>query len=370
MSELKTNKIQTNDTNNVSIDDALKFKSYTTTQRDALTSVAGDMIYNTTTSKVEFYNGSAWVQGGGPNAFNIEYVIIAGGGAGGASYAAANGGNGGGAGGYVSNVAGENTGGSVTADNRELFIEKGVAYPISVGAGATGQLTTYMGSPSYFGSILAVGGGSGFDMNTFRRMPKDGGSGAGGQYTNSDNSNTTRAEGSGTPTQGHDGGRGGYDGQGINYGPSGGGGGAGSAGGAAGTAGGQNNNGGAGGAGVSSSITGSSVTRAGGGGGGVRSDTGTRQPGAGGSGGGGAGGVNTGGNGVSGTVNTGGGGGGNSGDDASYVGGSGGSGIVILRYLTADVSSYSQSGLTITASTTGSYSVLQITAGTGTITFS
>ena len=128
MSELKTNKIATNDTNNVAMDNSLKFKSYTTTQRDALTSVAGDMIYNTTTSKVEFYNGSAWVQGGGPNAFNIEYVIIAGGGAGGASYAAANGGNGGGAGGYVSNVAGENTGGSVTADNRELFIEKGVAY--------------------------------------------------------------------------------------------------------------------------------------------------------------------------------------------------------------------------------------------------
>ena len=75
-------------------------------------------------------------------------------------------------------------------------------------------------------------------------------------------------------------------------------------------------------------------------------------------------------NGNNGTANLGGGGGGGSGDDASYVCGNGGSGIVILRYLTADVSSYSQSGLTITASTTGSYSVLQITAGTGTITFS
>ena len=46
MSELKTNKIQTNDTNNVAIDNAIGLKSYTTTQRDALTSVAGDIIYN------------------------------------------------------------------------------------------------------------------------------------------------------------------------------------------------------------------------------------------------------------------------------------------------------------------------------------
>ena len=47
MSELKTNKISTNDQNNVAIDNALGLKSYDTTGRDALTSVAGDMIYNT-----------------------------------------------------------------------------------------------------------------------------------------------------------------------------------------------------------------------------------------------------------------------------------------------------------------------------------
>jgi hypothetical protein len=48
----------------------------------------------------------------------------------------------------------------------------------------------------------------------------------------------------------------------------------------------------------------------------------------------------------------------------------GGSGIVILRYATADVSSYSQTGLTISSSTDGSDTILQITAGTGTISFS
>ena len=60
MSELKTNKISTNDTNNVAIDTALGLKSYTTPQMNALTSAAGDIIYNTTDSKVQFYNGSAW----------------------------------------------------------------------------------------------------------------------------------------------------------------------------------------------------------------------------------------------------------------------------------------------------------------------
>ena len=48
MSTLETNSIGKYSGNNVSIDDALNLKSYTTTQRDALTSVAGDMIYNTT----------------------------------------------------------------------------------------------------------------------------------------------------------------------------------------------------------------------------------------------------------------------------------------------------------------------------------
>ena len=38
-----------------------QLKSYTTTQRDALTAVAGQMIYNTTTSKIQAYAGSSWV---------------------------------------------------------------------------------------------------------------------------------------------------------------------------------------------------------------------------------------------------------------------------------------------------------------------
>jgi hypothetical protein len=60
MATLKVNTISKSSGNNVSMQDPLNLKSYTTTQRNALTSAAGDMIYNETDNKVQFYNGSAW----------------------------------------------------------------------------------------------------------------------------------------------------------------------------------------------------------------------------------------------------------------------------------------------------------------------
>lgn len=60
MANVKVNTISKVDTNNVAMQCAINLKSYTTTQRDALTSVAGDIIYNETDSKVQFYNGSSW----------------------------------------------------------------------------------------------------------------------------------------------------------------------------------------------------------------------------------------------------------------------------------------------------------------------
>ena len=60
MANVKVNTISKVSGNNVAMDCSLNLKSYTTTQRNALTSVAGDMIYNSTDSKVQFYNGSAW----------------------------------------------------------------------------------------------------------------------------------------------------------------------------------------------------------------------------------------------------------------------------------------------------------------------
>lgn len=46
--------------NGISLDNVLKLKSMTTTQRDALTASAGMIIFNSTTSKINVYSGSAW----------------------------------------------------------------------------------------------------------------------------------------------------------------------------------------------------------------------------------------------------------------------------------------------------------------------
>src|SRR6056300_1198844 len=131
MSTLETNAIGKYSTNNVSIDDALNLKSYDTAGRDALTSVAGDTIYNTTTAKVEFYNGSAWVETGA-SSFEIEYLIIAGGGSGGGSNQTGSGG--GGAGGYLNSYASETSGrNSSTASTYTTY--KDTNYTVSVGGG-------------------------------------------------------------------------------------------------------------------------------------------------------------------------------------------------------------------------------------------
>ena len=60
MVTVKVNTISKASGNNVAMQVPLNLKSYTTTQRNALTSAAGDIIYNETDSKVQFYNGSAW----------------------------------------------------------------------------------------------------------------------------------------------------------------------------------------------------------------------------------------------------------------------------------------------------------------------
>ena len=60
MATLKVNTISKSSGNNVAMQHSLNLKSYTTTERNSLTSAAGDMIYNTTDNKVQFYNGSSW----------------------------------------------------------------------------------------------------------------------------------------------------------------------------------------------------------------------------------------------------------------------------------------------------------------------
>ena len=85
MSTLETNSIGKYSGNNVSIDDPLKLKNVTTTQRDALSSPqAGDTVYNSTTGTIDYYNGTQWNQNQAGNTFvfNCSYLVIAGGGSG------------------------------------------------------------------------------------------------------------------------------------------------------------------------------------------------------------------------------------------------------------------------------------------------
>jgi hypothetical protein len=361
MSTLETNAIGKYSTNNVSIDDALNLKSYTTTQRDALTSVAGDMIYNTTDNKVQVYTGSAWEDLGGVAAFKVQSLTIGGGGGGGGYNGyipgyneSASGGGGGGAGGYRNTYASENTGGGGSTET-PMFLEPSTNYTVTVGAGGAAPGSHSRGndgSQSIFVDIYASGGGGGGRyQGTGRSGASSGGGGGhpfGGYSAGSILSN---------PTQGHIGGNARTTGNGIG----GGGGGAGSVGQTAP----NTTTPGDGGDGLSSSITGTATTRAGGGGGGASANyTG----GTGGSGGGGDGGKAGGtGNavlGTSATVNTGSGGG--------AAGGNGGSGVVILRWATADATiGGTRTGLIDGGvQTDGDDSYIVFTEGTGTITFS
>ncbi len=346
MSELRVNSIEKRNGNNVSMSDPLKLKSYTTTERNALTSVAGDIIYNTTTSKAEYYTGSAWVETG-VSSFTIDYLVIAGGGSGGVGNGT--GGAGGGAGGYLNSYASENSGGATSsADTFSAFA--GQTYKVAVGAGgasvSSGTTQGNLGTNSNFDFIVSYGGGAGGKTFT---PGGGGGSGGGGGAQNAN-----ARGGTGLPIQGF---KGGDCTLATTPYPTGGGGGAGAVGVDGSSASGN------GGVGLSSSITGSAVTR-GGGGGGALYNAGTA--GSGGTGGGGNGGSNSSHAGVAGTVNTGGGGGGAHSGAAS---GAGGSGIVILRYATADATITVGSGLTSSSSTSGSDTIISFTAGTGTVSF-
>ena len=345
-SKINVNSIEKQSGNNIAIDDSLNLKSFTTTQRNALTSAAGDMIYNSTTNKAEYYNGSAWIETGGLNLVTVSSLIIAGGGGGGRG--------GGGAGGYINSYGSEQTGGALSTDAK-VNVFKGVNFTITVGAGGAGvnnQDTGVNGSNSVFSYRTAVGGGGG----GYNDDPAHGGSGGGGRFSGG-NSNG----GGNNYAQGFPGGKNHLPGD---Y-PTGGGGGAGAVGQRA-----PSNTGGSGdgGVGLASSITGSAVNRAGGGGGGAQPGD---SAGSGGTGGGGNGTSTSSANGSNGTANTGGGGGGTTyGGGTSGSGGNGGSGVVILRWTTADATISIGAGLVSSTTTSGSDSIVTFTSGSGTVSFS
>ena len=109
MSRLKVDNIEARSGNNISMDDPLALKSYTTAQRDALSSpTAGDTIYNSDEGTIDYYNGTAWFSSSS-NTFGVEVssLVIAGGGGGRGSTAS---GGGGGAGGYRNSFSTETSG--------------------------------------------------------------------------------------------------------------------------------------------------------------------------------------------------------------------------------------------------------------------
>jgi hypothetical protein len=365
MSELKTNKISTNDQNNVAIDNALGLKSYDTAGRDALTSVAGDMIYNSTESKVQVYTGSAWEDLGGLSLIEIDYVVVAGGGGAAFGYT-----GGGGAGGLLSSVS-QSGGTSNTPLPKKYFIPS-TDYRISVGGGGAGSSNSNgygstRGTSSFLEYDTAVGGGNTFGNNG--GYGHFGGSGGGDNYNGNPVENND-----GIANQGNSGGPPQTQASSDRGGASGGGGA-----GAPGQQAPNQDNGGNGGVGVYCNIltttqataasvgevSGSDVYFSGGGGGsiGVLS---TGSPGLGGLGGG-SDGVKGAANATNATANTGGGGGGT----GTGTGANGGSGVVIIKYPDTYTMS-GGSGLTIVtpSSPPSGYTLKVFTAGTGTISFS
>ena len=311
--------------------------------------------------------------------FNIDYLVIAGGGGGGPGYQA----GGGGAGGMRTSFGTGNVNGGLTAVENSLTLATATSYTVQVGAAGSAGVGTFpsanrggTGGDSEINgtgitTITSQGGGGGASYNNYNQgglnlQGSPGGSGGG----SAPHGNQTTATGGvrvTNPIQGFDGG------DSLSYATPYYGAGGGGAGGLGGVSNGANT--GLGGLGLQNDITvttaGTGPYYAGGGGGGAYYSTGGA-PGVGGSGVGGNGGtrspsINAPG---AGTTNTGSGGGG--GADNGQVGGAGGSGIVILRYATADVAGYTTTGSTPTEDTTtitGQTILSFTTVGTGTITF-
>ena len=236
-----------------------------------------------------------------------------------------------------------NSGGGSAAES-SLTLSSSTSYNVTVGqggAGVTGNGVSGSGANgqnSIFSVITSNGGGGGGDYNNNSPGVQNGGAGGGGGAEDAGG-----VSGNGTINQGYDGGVGSTTG--IYRGGGGGG---------AGGVGIDGNTSGNGGNAVSINIIGSATAYAGGGGGGLYSVS---------SGNAGSGGSNIGGDGAkgavnaeSGTNNTGSGGGGAGGVGNGYNGGGnagdGGSGVVILRYPTASVSSFTTTGTLNTPSTT------------------
>jgi hypothetical protein len=310
-----------------------------TTNREAVTLTYVD----STQGWVSSSGANEGTQSIDPNAYSVDFLVVAGGGGGGGGPH----GGGAGAGGFRTSTQTVNSGTVIT---------------VTVGAGGGGGSPNVRGgdgvassiSGSGLSTISSAGGGAAGGYSNYVNGNNGGSGGGGGASDSSPNQGNggTGNTPSVSPSQGNNGGNALYT---TPNQPTGGGGGAG----ASGQTPPNGSTGGSGGAGTASSITGSSVTYAGGGGGSTWTG-GTA--GAGGVGGGGNGGTDA--IGSNGTVNTGGGGGGGA-SGATPSGGNGGSGVVVLSVPTANYSGTSAGSPTVT--TSGSNTILKFT-GSGSYT--
>ena len=294
---------------------------------------------------------------------SIEYLVVAGGGGGGSHV-----GGGGGGGGLRTSVSGAVSGGN-SATEAVASLPTGT-YTVTVGAGGSGGASDNKGTNgvnSVFSTITSLGGGGGGSIVSPGLPPGLSGGSGGGAGGGPDSA--SYSGGAGTTGQGFaGGGTGARAGQTNTSGAGGGGAGA--------VALTRTNSYDAdrrdGGVGLQNAITGTSYYYAGGGGSGTYNAVAGGFGGAGGGGGGastsstggtgGTGGTVNGANGAAGSgatggaggTNTGGGGGGGAGASTG-TGAAGGSGIVIVRYLTAEAANKTITGGT--ATTSGLYTV-------------
>ena len=314
-------KIDTSSLGTGSDTDAIELPSGTTAQRPT-SPVAGMVRYNTTTTTVEYYDGTQWsvITSVGEN-FSIDAVIAAG--AGGTAAAEGNSGANGGSG----------AGGLVEATGFAASINTNYTVTVGAGGAATDKFTVgNQGSNSVFNTFTAIGGGGGPDYNS---DGGSGGSGAGGSENLTAAGSSTQTSPSGATGYGNDGGAGGA----YQSGGGGGGGGAGSAGQAY-------DAGRAGGSGKANIVTGTTLCA---GGAGCPPNTYRNST---------AGAANTG-NGATGA--------GASGSEGS--GASGGSGVIIIKYPDSYTISVG-AGLTSSSSTSAGFTTTTFTAGTDSISFS
>ncbi len=290
--------------------------------------------YSRQNNRVYRWNGYSW------DLFADNFllrVLLVGGGAAGvtAQGSGARPGPGGGGGGVV---------------DQTLGVLLNTSYSVTIAAG--GSVGAFPGNNSFFAGITAAGGGTGSTSSVGFSLA----TGAGYLFLTSNSNGGTR-NASYITTQGFSGGLGQSNGR-----AGGGGGGSGGQGGDA-----TSTVSGSGGIGRSSDITGSAVLY--GPGGGSGGYVGTSSAGSGGSTGGGNGSQDVASAGSAGAANTGGGGGGGASNGTTFsVGGAGGSGVVILRF-DAILNITLSAGLSYTTASFGADTIVTITAGTGTVTF-